>query len=375
MDYRIVYINAEAIFAVMLIILYVLERSSRKAQMSGKLHALYILFTITIFLDSMWIIVDGQPEHRMLNMGVNLVYLSITSMIGYLWLLFILDMFPASTKIRKLSPILAIPVIIDILLVLSSPVTSFVFSIDESGHYVRHSFHLISFLLNYTYVLLGSYVALYARKHAQLTADKRRFAVAAFFAVPIVILTAIQLALPPGLPAMQGGVMISLLLVYAMNQNVLITRDALTSLPNRYAFEQDLMDRINTYDDYTHLYLLEGDLDGFKNINDTYGHPIGDRILEIAAEVLTRVFSKYGSLVFRIGGDEFMMIAESEEEINVDDLRSEINQLLEKRGELFNIDLSMSLGITEYTPNLDFKTLIERADVELYKNKTEEKRD
>lgn len=373
MDYRIIYINAECIFAAILIVLYFLERSSRKGHMSIRHQLLYILFTITIILDSMWILVDGKPELRAINMLINLVYLSITSMIGYLWLLYTLEMFPNKTWVKKAAPFLAIPVILDILLVLSSPMTGLVFSIDESGHYVRHSLHIISFIINYSYVLLGSYVALRARKEATLTADKRRFGVAALFAVPIVVLTAIQLALPPGLPAMQGGVIIALLLVYAMNQNVLITRDELTGLLNRYAFEQELMDKINSYDDNdNNLYLMEGILDGFKEINDTYGLPMGDRILVIVSEILKDVFSEYGSLVFRTGGNIFMMIVETAGEIDRDAIRDEINERLKEKGDYLKIDLRMSMGAGKYTVVDDFKTIIERVDQDLYKHKAPE---
>ena len=373
MDYRIVYINAEIIFAAILVILYFLERSSRKGHMSIKHQLLYILFTITIVLDSLWILVDGKPEYRTANVLINVAYLSITSTIGYLWLLYTLEMFPSKTWVKKAAPFLAIPVIIDVLLVLSSPVTGLVFSVDESGHYVRHSLHILSFIINYTYVLLGSYVALRARKDSSLTADRRRFGVAALFAVPIVVLTAIQLALPPGLPAMQGGVIIALLLVFAMNQNVLITRDELTGLMNRYAFEQDLMDRISNYDDNDrNLYLMEGILDGFKEINDTYGLPMGDRILVIVSEILKDVFSEYGSLVFRTGGNIFMMIAETEDEIDRDAIRDEINSRLKEKGEYLKIDLRMSLGAGKYTVVDDFKTLIERVDQDLYKHRVPE---
>jgi diguanylate cyclase (GGDEF)-like protein len=373
LDYRIIYINAECIFAAILIILYFLERSSRKGHMSIRHQLLYILFTITIILDSMWILVDGRPELRSINMLINLIYLSITSMIGYLWLLYTLEMFPSKTWVKKAAPFLAIPVVLDILLVLSSPVTGLVFSIDEGGHYVRHSLHIISFIINYTYVLLGSYVALRARKEATLTADKRRFGVAALFAVPIVVLTAIQLALPPGLPAMQGGVIIALLLVYAMNQNVLITKDDLTGLLNRYAFEQELMDRISNYDDNdNNLYLMEGILDGFKEINDTYGLPMGDRILVIVSEILKDVFSEYGSLVFRTGGNIFMMIVETAGEIDRDAIRDEINSRLKEKGDYLKIDLRMSMGAGKYTVVDDFKTIIERVDQDLYKHKAPE---
>ena len=354
----------------MFIVLYVLERINRRGQMPRKLNGLYLLFTLTLIFDSIWVLIDGNPALRELNIVVNLIYLTIMAMVGYLWFLYNLDMFPSKTKIKKFAYVLAIPVVIDIILVLTSPITGWVFTINQNGTYMRAPLHLVSFVINYTYILLGSLVALSARREATLTTDKRRLAVSAIFPLPILILTLIQLVLPPGLPAFQGGVLISLLLLYATYQHLLVTRDSLTSLPNRYAFESDLVDKINSYTEEKHLYLMEGDLDSFKMINDTLGHPAGDKILINTAEVLTRVFAPYGSLVFRVGGDEFMIIVESDEPIDQDALRNKINNELASAGRPLFDNLSMSLGIIEYSKDYDFKSLINSTDIDLYKVKS-----
>ncbi|MBQ7146740.1 MAG: GGDEF domain-containing protein [Lachnospiraceae bacterium] len=377
MDYRIIYVNAEAIFAVMLIILYALERSNRKNHMPRKLDALYACFIVTIILDSIWIIIDGQPRLRTFNMILNVVYLSITSFIGYLWFLYTLDMFPSRTKLQKIKYYLAIPVVLDVLIVIFSPITGWAFTIDESGYYQRGALHILSFLMNYVFTMLGSYAALAARKEALLSVDKKRLAVAAFFPVPIIVLTAIQFVLPPGLPAMQGGVMISLVLVYATHQNVLVSRDPMTGLSNRFSFESDLMHRMENYREKgTRLYLMEGDLDNLKSINDSMGHPAGDRAIQLASEALSQVFSPFGSLVFRLGGDEFMVIVETQEALEAEALRRQLNEVLsEKAGEGgFSMGLSMSLGATEYQGDTDFRSLIKMADADLYEIKAKRKR-
>lgn len=371
LDYRIIYINAQVIFAILFAVLYILERVNRRGQMPRKLDILYLMFMVSLVLDSIWIMIDGKPELRNWNLLLNLVYLSLMAAIGYVWFLYTLDMFPSKTKLRKYRYVLIIPVIIDLVLVITSPKTGWVFTVDENGYYVRASVHLFSFCINYIYMLLGTYAALVARKEAQLTSDKRRLGVAALFPAPILLLTTVQLLMPPGLPAFQGGVLISLLLVYATYQRVLVTRDSLTGLPNRYAFETDLVERINSYRPGTHLYLMEGDLNGFKKINDTLGHPMGDQVLRLTAEILTDLFSEYGSLVFRHGGDEFMVVVESNDPIDKDALREELNARLAKAGNPIFKDLSMSLGITEYTKDSDLKSMLSDVDVDLYRIKSQ----
>jgi len=371
LDYRIVYLNAQFIFAILFIVLYALERISRKGQIPKKLGALYFCFMLTLLLDSAWIIIDGRPELRTANIVLNLVYLSIMASIGYIWFLYTLDMFPSKTRLRKYRYILGLPMIVNVLLALSSPATGLVFSIDDAGIYTRAPLHLISPAINYGYMLLGSYAALVARKEALLTTDKRRLAVAAFFPLPILMLVSLQFLLPPGLPAFEGGVLISLLLLYATHQHLLVTRDQVTSLPNRFAFESYLMDKIKSIQPGNHLYLIEGELDNFKEINETFGHSTGDRVIKIAADTLTNLFSRYGSLVFRYGGIQFMIIIESPQPVDENKIRNNINKRLSEAGKPFFKNLSLSLGIAEFTSDSNFKSLIEEADLNLYKIRSE----
>ncbi len=92
--------------------------------------------------------------------------------------------------------------------------------------------------------------------------------------------------------------------------------DGLTDLPNRTL----LTDRIRhalerRRNESTILALLFCDVDGFKNINDAYGHQIGDDMLRIVAERLSTAV-RPGDTVARIGGDEFVILCESLEDFN-----------------------------------------------------------
>jgi diguanylate cyclase (GGDEF)-like protein/PAS domain S-box-containing protein len=87
--------------------------------------------------------------------------------------------------------------------------------------------------------------------------------------------------------------------------------DALTRMPNRMQFQHLLQQAIaRTTRQGRGLVLLYVDLDNFKDINDTFGHESGDRILETMSERLTRVLPRE-SVVGRLAGDEFAIFAES----------------------------------------------------------------
>ncbi|MFK7880209.1 EAL domain-containing protein [Roseobacter sp.] len=81
--------------------------------------------------------------------------------------------------------------------------------------------------------------------------------------------------------------------------------DPLTNLFNRRAFERDMKQELS--DDRRGLGLLHVDLDRFKWVNDTLGHPAGDHVLKVSAQRLKDTVGENGT-VYRVGGDEFMVI-------------------------------------------------------------------
>ncbi len=112
-----------------------------------------------------------------------------------------------------------------------------------------------------------------------------------------------------GVPA-YAGVLIRRLHASQRSLETLATRDPLTGLPNRRLLQERLTKaitlaaRINC-----DVALLYFDLDGFKKVNDTYGHPVGDKLLQtVAAEVLKVI--RDSDTFARIAGDEFVVVLE-----------------------------------------------------------------
>jgi diguanylate cyclase (GGDEF)-like protein len=88
------------------------------------------------------------------------------------------------------------------------------------------------------------------------------------------------------------------------------THDTLTGLPNRYMFNQRFAHALNNAQRYRKtMALLFLDLDRFKFINDTLGHPFGDRLLQEAAARL-RMCLRESDTIARFGGDEFVALIE-----------------------------------------------------------------
>lgn len=150
------------------------------------------------------------------------------------------------------------------------------------------------------------------------------------------------------------------------------THDGLTGLPNRQLF----IDRVGHALDRSlrqrsTVAILFCDLDHFKTINDTFGHPIGDQLLVAISEELGRAV-RPGDTISRFGGDEFVVLAEDLD--GPDDAGILANRLLETMTQPILVegqpmDATMSIGVAVASGVDDPGTLIAAADTAMYRAK------
>lgn len=149
-------------------------------------------------------------------------------------------------------------------------------------------------------------------------------------------------------------------------------RDSLTKLPNRLCFQQHLNSAAKRSDRLGSSFALAYiDLDGFKPINDQYGHTIGDIVLTKVAERLHATMRSC-DFVARIGGDEFVAII-GEIKSN-EDISPILERMLNSIKEPFMvndilIEISCSIGIAIYPKDGNLDKLIVNADTAMYKAK------
>nr|WP_321483850.1 bifunctional diguanylate cyclase/phosphodiesterase [uncultured Cohaesibacter sp.] len=152
----------------------------------------------------------------------------------------------------------------------------------------------------------------------------------------------------------------------------LAEHDALTGLGNR----SFLNEKMNRFIDYTDAHgegfnLILFDLDKFKDVNDTFGHPMGDRLLKNAAARLTAIFCGEADIVTRLGGDEFAVLQRADlatSERIVAQVIKALSSAFELSGN--DIRISSSVGISRY-PDLSHSAeeLLRDADLALYEAK------
>jgi len=149
--------------------------------------------------------------------------------------------------------------------------------------------------------------------------------------------------------------------------------DSLTGLPNRAAFERKLDEAMAVARrDKAPLALLLIDLDGFKGVNDSFGHDAGDEVLKAVAERM-RGQSFANAFAARLGGDEFVMLVSrprdcAKLEAFMTDLLGRLIQAVERGGETRTV--SATIGAARFTSRIvSAGELLRSADLALYEAK------
>ncbi|MDA9918630.1 GGDEF domain-containing protein [Erythrobacter sp.] len=150
--------------------------------------------------------------------------------------------------------------------------------------------------------------------------------------------------------------------VYAERSNT----DVLTNLPNRRHFETVYA---QNQDDGSYDQIAIADLDHFKSINDRFGHMIGDDVLRAFA----REAVQHGHYIARIGGEEFVLLLDSNRTGNslaaLDELRVAITAAIKEQVPCIGASVTLSIGCAPIAPGIPMLSALELADKRLYQAK------
>ncbi|MHB8438279.1 MAG: GGDEF domain-containing protein, partial [Acidimicrobiales bacterium] len=143
----------------------------------------------------------------------------------------------------------------------------------------------------------------------------------------------------------------------------LASHDPLTGLPNRATLQEQLDQRLG--DSTTAVIFL--DLDGFKPVNDRYGHAVGDELLrQLGARLRKSV--RTGDVVARYGGDEFVVIATVVQQGDLDHLTARLIEAIERPVVLpeGTVSVTASVGLAYAACDDTPRSLLARADSAMY---------
>ncbi|NVO06384.1 MAG: EAL domain-containing protein, partial [Rhodoferax sp.] len=145
--------------------------------------------------------------------------------------------------------------------------------------------------------------------------------------------------------------------------------DELTGLPNRAFLKKTVDQRISAAKGVFSVALL--DLDGFKKVNDTYGHAMGDAVLIETTKRLTKLLGP-GDVMARLGGDEFVLLFEGKNAVAAQQALKNVLLAVARPYDTapHNAYLGVSIGVAEYPLHgEDYSMLLKNADTAMYYSK------
>ena len=147
-------------------------------------------------------------------------------------------------------------------------------------------------------------------------------------------------------------------------------RDALTGVKSKHAYMDDV-EKINleiTGQTMQPFSVAVCEVNGLKGVNDTQGHQAGDKLIKDACHIICEVFKH--SPVYRTGGDEFVAILRGQDYSQQDRLLAEMQEINQKHR--ISGEVIIACGSSKWNAGEDnsFDVVFERADAEMYENKS-----
>lgn len=370
-------LDSSIISFIILIVIYInIFNRSEKVFMSYKLFIALVQANMAlIIIDILGWVFNGLPGtlNMMANKGFNLLLYIMAPVGPILWILYTdYQVFHEEKRVNRLKQFLTIPFTINAAVSVVSLYTGWFFSVDGNNVYYRGGYFWIHLALCYALLAFSFICILKNRK----IIEKRYYYSLLLYFVPQALGTTIQ-ALSYGVSYNWSGMMISLLIIYLNIQDRCLSIDHLTGAYNRFQLDSYMKFKVRNSSEDKSFSAILIDLDYFKQINDNFGHSVGDEALKDAVIVMKKAV-RQGDFVARYGGDEFLII------MDIDDHREleEVVERLKNAVENFNKDndrpyeLSFSMGYDLYDNKSKARAdeFIKHIDTLMYNNKESKRR-
>lgn len=337
------------------------------------------LFTATIFIgigasifEAISFLVDGKPELYAVNMITNTLLYACTATVSLLWVMYVDSHFNRNFKLFKklYIPFIAIWGCLLITLVFNA-FFGFYFKIDANSVYSRE----LPGYLFYAFLIASFIVTIIIYIKHRISHGEAQFFPIWMFLSPIVLMCVFQM-IWYGISTAWLGCAIGIVGIHVNMQSKFSFVDTLTNLYNRAYIEHKLIAARESQ-----RYVISGimlDVDYFKEINDNYGHSVGDNALIDAAGIMLNATDR-NSLPFRFAGDEFIILVKVP--VNkADELEArtiEVEERVRQEAEKFNnsgkapYKLIFSIGHAMYDKNAEDDEFFRKMDEKMYLEKQE----
>lgn len=358
--------NGAAII-MMAFLLYCRRRNRESIHADDRIYDWMTLITLLgAVIDTLTFLVDGQSfvGARFLNYLTNsLVYMG-TVVIGFLWCLYVdLHIYKNHARYRRNLRYVAIPLLFEFVCLLYNLCgNGIMFTISADNTYSRGFYSIIGYISVYLYLLYSIYLVYHSREEG-VNLD---FFPIFYFMGPCVLGIVIQF-LRYGITSSWISVAISLTFVQMQVYSENISTDSLSGLYNRRYLDRVLAnkERLSRFS----VFGIMMDVNDFKQINDRYGHSMGDQAIRVMGNILSKALPN-GGIPIRYAGDEFVALLICEDPNEVFATMTEINRRLDvfNRSGAEPFKISVSMGYAKLDPS-DTETFLREMDERMYEEK------
>lgn len=364
---KLLYIEIDSFCIVIALIVFFKILRNEKIKERKILNIIWLVMIMFFLSDIIWKAFEGTDKLSIMNF-CNFLYFSTSGIFAYLWYFYC--EIALDTKFHKSKVFKILMFIPALLLLIFLLIPGMVFTTNDGGQYSRGPLYVIHPVVSIGYLASASIRSLLFGKNKNYFLKNKSQNLAKFAFYPA-LCGGLQ-AVFYGTPLVSIGITISIISIFIEMQKQKITKDPLTSLNNRIDLLKYLEWQINRYKNRNlekELYVLYLDIDDFKLINDNFGHSEGDRALLKISDALKKLEKKLDSYIARIGGDEFVLVCELENNNSLEEVIKNIKE------EIANIKddkytLSVSIGTSKLTNEMSSTKILAQADEKLYKEKS-----
>ena len=376
-EFALYYIEANIICIIVFSILLLhnhfnIDRQEKQIKYDQALFAFILYFVADCF----WAAITANliPKTR-LNVVVNtfMIYILMGATVYY-WLNYVMAYVQAPHRNRPINRFAVIfPFLVSTVALILQYVIAPYSLIDEARN-TTLNFSIYMIVVPDIYLVAILFYTIRKAKSEENPMERRKHLFIGFFPLFVMLGGLIETLFFPHLPIYCFTCLILMLVFYIQAIEVRVSMDPLTQLNNRGQLMRYISQKSNLHQEGRHTFVIMMDIDGFKEINDTYGHAEGDKALVIVAKSLKKVLNRNSmpSFLGRYGGDEFILIVHMDSREHPDQLirviREQIRQECVNGGIPYLLFVSAGFDMLRGGQDT-IQNCIQRADEKLYQDK------
>lgn len=299
-------INVIAFIMLLLVYLVAYHQLEKHDSLSKVFMTASVIILLQLFLETATCIINKRPEPWLIPITnlLHMLLFSIGPIATCYWYFLIRGIIrPAKKRFKKRDLVFWLPVGINFILNVLSPVYYYIFYIDSSNVYHRGKLYMLSIGIAYFYIIYALLLILLQRK----SIPKEDANILMIF-IGFPVCGGLIQAFIYGPLLIWSCSAFSLVVVYIFLQQRMIHVDELTGAWDRGSFEYYLRNRLSR--EQEGFGIIYCDIDHLKEINDSYGHREGDYAISTAVSLIRKAIHQE-DIVVRHGGDEFLIVVKS----------------------------------------------------------------